>query len=562
MLMIVSCQEDEIVLEQDAHETHLETKQGFIDFDEFFEDIGSSSTFIANSKHLDKNRTIQFEGRGADLIGAYIDTSIIHLIETDSINYYTLKVINNNSEEKASIFYNFIFEQNLITGEVSSSVLQYNPELSWLFDKSKDFKGAINKFDNTVLTLDDLFSGVTLDNRTSSGSCLFSAIPTWIECGGDECPCDDYGGYAGPTIYSIVWCPQSGEGGGPGGGNNGDNNNDGNGTSGGSGGGGGGNFGGTTQTVVLELCNDFLPDGDTDSEDCVEDFSVFFTPYMCGTINSTEQAAIHTWAFANQNEATPLANYLANNYDENNSNNCVDIDFDEQIIIDNTFQSDPRLSYVFNKFKSGNNTIGQYISNFIPDGSVANLRFSADENFQSNQTSDNWDALAITIPPNNYLINIVFNKDNNLDNSTHNFPKIVLAVGLMHETVHAEMFRKLMSVAGNPNVNFNNLSDEDWGNFLINLMNEFPGVWDYFIRYEVNNSNPTSADHEQMEQHYITTMAGALSDYDDGNHSQAFYEALSWIGLKETTAWDLLTATEQQNIETIIQNAIDNEPFN
>lgn len=65
-----------------------------------------------------------------------------------------------------------------------------------------------------------------------------------------------------------------------------------------------------------------------------------------------------------------------------------------------------------------------------------------------------------------------------------------------------------------------------------------------------------------MAQHYITTMAQTLNDYDDGNHSQTFYEALSWFGLKDTIAWDLLTLAEQQNIETIIQNAIQNEPFN
>ena len=58
-------------------------------------------------------------------------------------------------------------------------------------------------------------------------------------------------------------------------------------------------------------------------------------------------------------------------------------------------------------------------------------------------------------------------------------------------------------------------------------------------------------------------MADALSDYDDNQHSQEFYEALSWIGLKkDTVAWNNLSPEEQANINSQIQNAMQNGPCN
>ena len=45
MLMIVSCQEDEIVVEEAAQHTHQEEKQGFISFEALTNNIGESAIF-------------------------------------------------------------------------------------------------------------------------------------------------------------------------------------------------------------------------------------------------------------------------------------------------------------------------------------------------------------------------------------------------------------------------------------------------------------------------------------------------------------------------------------
>lgn len=233
------------------------------------------------------------------------------------------------------------------------------------------------------------------------------------------------------------------------------------------------------------------------------------------------------------------------------------MDFEEQVILDKSFIDNDCLLDVFNKFKEGSNTISQYIANFVPNGSVANLTLKTDDNFQSNQSSEFWTAGAITSQPNNYMITITFNTDPNLTSSAENFPSIILAVEFMHEMVHAEMYRKLLAYAQQPNIPWTR-------EFIHSLRNNFEGLADYYTRWWLElppEQEPTSAQHQAMAQHYIGIMAAALSDYDDDQHSPGFYEALSWIGLKNTVAWND-PATDQTSIEAHIQNAMQNEPCN
>ncbi|OOG74517.1 hypothetical protein B0E44_05820, partial [Flavobacterium sp. A45] len=52
-----------------------------------------------------------------------------------------------------------------------------------------------------------------------------------------------------------------------------------------------------------------------------------------------------------------------------------------------------------------------------------------------------------------------------------------------------------------------------------------------------------------------------LRQYDSNQHSEVFYETISWFGLKGTTAWNNLLQTERDNINTSLQNIYRNEPY-
>lgn len=73
-------------------------------------------------------------------------------------------------------------------------------------------------------------------------------------------------------------------------------------------------------------------------------------------------------------------------------------------------------------------------------------------------------------------------------------------------------------------------------------------------------------DHQQMADHYRATIAKGLKQFDNGQHSDAYYNALAWEGLSEikdkngdgsliyTEAWKKLTDSEQATILQTITN--------
>lgn len=330
LILFSGCNKDETILEESIQQVNLEGPQGFVSFETFTQNIGESAAFRANFKHFDINKVLPPEGRGAEFIDAYIVTDEIHLIETENINYYTLKLVNNNPNDKASTFYNIIFEQNIQTGAVESKILQYNPELSWLFDKSEGFKGEVKKFDNNLVTLEDLVNGLDLNGESRLAQCVTGVSFHWGCTNPTDGPADQHddagdhvsngGSCEGGFLYSLSYgpCPDPTEttidddNGPPGGG--GQTNNDGD----------------TTETVILELCDGGLqdPDGNGDEGgngvDCEDDYSAYFTPYICGY--DEDWNFIHNWAEDNYEEAITVATYLANNFPENDSENCADFD--------------------------------------------------------------------------------------------------------------------------------------------------------------------------------------------------------------------------------------------
>jgi hypothetical protein len=137
--------------------------------------------------------------------------------------------------------------------------------------------------------------------------------------------------------------------------------------------------------------------------------------------------------------------------------------------------------------------------------------------------------------------------------------------------LHAEMFRKLLSVAGEPNI--------PWTvDFITNLKDNYPGIADYYTRY-VNNvpsgQQPSDDQHELMAQHSIDIIVQVLQEFDNNNHSLELYNALAWRGLmgqggnnnittglppQPTVAWKNLTQAERLQILRTIDNFINTNP--
>lgn len=212
-----------------------------------------------------------------------------------------------------------------------------------------------------------------------------------------------------------------------------------------------------------------------------------------------------------------------------------EVDFPNRLILDWSFVQNNKLRCIGYKFYlTKNNQISQYLKNFLKDGPKGFLKLSAVSNFgQRFKTSER--TTAVTIPPKNNIIEIVFNTDPNADGNIMNTSTILVGFALIHEMVHAEIFRKLLDVSDLPYIPKKH--SPEWESFMNNLYEGFYEYFDIYVRLSFKTTNPTELQHELMAQNYIETMVRALTDFDKNKHPKEFYEDIAWIGLQNTIAF-------------------------
>ena len=221
--------------------------------------------------------------------------------------------------------------------------------------------------------------------------------------------------------------------------------------------------------------------------------------------------------------------------------------FDDQVFIDLTFKDNECLKSVYEGMGKAS-TFKNYLQNFEPEFSVAHLRFSTSSSLSSSVNAE-------TSAPKDYTIKITFNT-NKL-----NRPALSIARTFIHEMIHAEIYRKLLSVAQAPNIALTQTQ-------LTQLRNDYPGLYDYYMRWKwkiPQGQTPSNAQHEAMSSHYRQIIEQALREYDN-TQSDEVYEALAWSGLmgdgtfnsstglysNSTQAWKNLTQNERLSIISII----------
>ncbi len=555
ILSVVSCHNDEIIDRDITAEDHShEGPQGFITFETLSRNIGNSSAFNANLEHLDKNiAPLQARGGDVEFVDAYIDTETIHMIEDGNMRYYTLKIINNNPEEKANTFYNLVFIQDINSGEVTSKIFQYYPEIGWLFDKSQPFDGDVKSIDNQLFTLVDLANGIHLEDGNRAATCLFT-YSSWECPNGHPAP-----GQYGNTTCGGWWTIRSTTT-----------------TCGGTTTGGGSGTGtGTTNTIVLEVCNGFTNQGETDSEDCVEEYSVYFEPYICEDF--IESSFINNWASnpGNKDAATEMVNLLINSYVLNNDGqaiNCVEIDFEEVVIEDATF-NETKIECIHNKMKTNpNNIYAKMFSNFNgTTGKILNLKVG-------NVPVGDW---GITRGSNANAQNYVITVGNGIETNGSNLMKYLT---LSHEMIHAYMWSDLeaaglinFDASGLPGLTFtcgpdipnlNALSIEDRFVAVICAMDQAQvnnGQW----THELFNSNVFEIeDYRQSLEDFLKNeynwesespiLKNSLLQSYGANWKQVISEIWSWNGLTKTNGF--ATWCNQNNYPINIENGIPTTP--
>jgi sulfur relay (sulfurtransferase) DsrF/TusC family protein len=163
------------------------------------------------------------------------------------------------------------------------------------------------------------------------------------------------------------------------------------------------------------------------------------------------------------------------------------------------------------------------LNNFIGTNKPIDLTFKLD----SIPQEPGFQTYANTIP------NPATWNSNNIDitlaeNVIDNLTSLEVGLALLHEGVHAEIFRKLISIQGPSNLSNKN----------------FPTLFNLYTQYKVNQGYT----HEYMANHYVDLMASALGKFDNNKFTIDYYKAIAWFGLKGTAAYDNLSATIKSEI--------------
>ena len=208
---------------------------------------------------------------------------------------------------------------------------------------------------------------------------------------------------------------------------------------------------------------------------------------------------------------------------------CEDDEDAREIILDSSFVENPCLSTVYEQ--AGEAAAFQNIlQNFDGEFSVAHLRLAGNSSLPQETN-------ARTYTPESWAIKIDFNT-NKL-----NRPSLDIARTLIHELIHAEMYRKLLSLA--------NKGEIQWStNFLDSMSNDFPGLYDYYMRWyfeKPDGISSASPQHQMMAEHYRGVIEQALREFDN-SYDDEVYEALAWSGLHNTVSWNNLSNEEQFSI--------------
>ncbi|CAM1363933.1 hypothetical protein [Tenacibaculum xiamenense] len=228
---------------------------------------------------------------------------------------------------------------------------------------------------------------------------------------------------------------------------------------------------------------------------------------------------------------------------------CVKIvEEDDQIINELT----GKAKCIFDALKNSSTGFKNMIKKFDGEFPVSHL------NFTINNTLSNGN-YGITMPPNNFVIEIQFS-----NTQLENISDLGSAVSIAHEAIHAEIFRKMLSAAQRGDLDPDNMTQQQQIDYINNLRNNFPGIYDYYVdRYR------STWNHNLMAQHYISTIADIVGEFDNNTLTRQVYEDIAWAGLtiinnpntggsEISVAWNNLSPDEKSRINSNISNYFTN----
>jgi len=206
--------------------------------------------------------------------------------------------------------------------------------------------------------------------------------------------------------------------------------------------------------------------------------------------------------------------------------NGGEVDYDNEILKDKSFIGTKADCVLKSLISKGNNLFKKTSEAFTGNKSKYNLNFVMLDKLDA--------ALARTpFPESEKIITINMNSSRIETSSAMNIASIII-----HETIHAELHRIILTNNSGPNPLPSHLYE--W----------YTDIWK---RYEGLYSNPqrvaTAAEHNYMAYFFIDPITNSLREFDDRTHPLINYKSFAWTGL-ESYGKDagLITQSEIDNL--------------
>lgn len=528
LLLVTNCEQVSDVNIENAQEKKVKS----VTLEDFKSNVVNDKSYFKINALFDSNKvekSITSYGQNDEYT---ILTDKITLIELDHATTYTFVLIKNNNIE-ANHFYNLVVHIDDEQSIVKSEIIKYHPTANWFSNPLQEYDGTFEIIENNFLDLSEIFP----NEQQISSSCHPQIYGYWeCEYGYNHSP-DTPGTSCTSWTYYVEITNCSGGGGNVnnGGTNPGSSGNEGNPTD------GGGSSSGTGSGSGVSA-------GTTPTSPTIPEDMEFDEDHL------NIQNCIAIQHFGNLNLLSSAQKAIVSDYiDEKGCDNAksfveialealandAEVDFDEEIIN----ELDGKALCVYNKLKSLSTDFKTMIQKFDGQFPVAHLKF---------EMKDLGNTRAETRAPNgagsspDYIITIALNNNSNIHGVNYR-PNLMTAKTIAHEVIHAEMFRKLLSVLDNGG----NIAGITRQNILDALDNNYPGMYNYYRQYK-------NWQHQQMANHYRSTIADILKKYDNNQHSYQFYMDLAWEGLKypNIKAWSDLPQSEKNKINKTISDYI------
>lgn len=189
------------------------------------------------------------------------------------------------------------------------------------------------------------------------------------------------------------------------------------------------------------------------------------------------------------------------------------------------FINHEKLYRIYNQAK-GTDNFKRFLQKFEPKAPVAHLMFDIG-------TMQNKNSAAETHQPENYWIKIVFN----INYKWNEIPNVVISHIFMHEIIHAEIYRYLLSLSStNGKINREKLK-------TLLKQKKYAELFNYYVEWDGKMDN---WQHHMIADKYVNTIIDFLKEIYGNQYTDTEYKAIVWRGLKDSKAWNNLPDEEKK----------------